>query len=48
MEFSLYNYLLKRVLIIDFIAIYTLEYTGVLESEDAFLLVELVSFSLEL
>jgi hypothetical protein len=44
----LYNYLLKRVLIIDFIVLYILGYISALGSEDAFLLLELVSFPLEL
>jgi hypothetical protein len=38
---------LRRALIIDFMAVYALGYTGALGSEDASLLVELVSFPLE-
>ena len=46
-KLSLYDYLLRRALIVDFMAVYALGYTGALGLEDASLLVELVSFPLE-
>jgi hypothetical protein len=47
-ELLLCDYLLRKVLIINFIIVYALGYIGALGLENAFLLVELVSFPLEL
>jgi hypothetical protein len=46
-ELSSCNYLLRRALIVNFMAVYALGYIGALGSENASLLVELVSFPLE-